>query len=500
MRRTALFAALLVLAACVTACGGGGGGDPAPTPTPGQPGTLRTIAVQGDMAPEGAGTFLAFPVATPLSAAEGSWGAFVADTSLDGRVAYVVAPNAELVPVFSEGDAAPGLATGSLGDIHQVWVNDSGLLLALVSVVGNGSGISEGLVSARVDGGVVSDVNDVVYQGATTPSGALDAFDAKFTFLTAGGEVFFRAVTSTASGFWKVAPDGSGLAQLVASGEGAPGGRTIVEVYSTGVATNGSQFTFVAETDGIQDRDGIFVGSVGSGLYGQVAVTGDPLAAGEFVGLIPYDQPLVVYGGGVPTVLYKCQSNLGEDHLILGVPDDPDYLIAREGDREGSFTGGTFGPLSWLNNAPGTTNPMFQAGLSDAQQITFGIYTLESLDFTTGRVNLALAVYNGRQVSSTSSQRFSTTFPGLAAANLVDVSSGADLTFANVMSPSGDTGLFWLVRGRGLFTTAAPGATIPGGGDSFGADTGYRSTTAENVVLFRAPLETAGSGIFRRGQ
>ena len=181
-------------------------------------------------------------------------------------------------------------------------------------------------------------------------------------------------------------------------------------------------------------------------------------------------------------------------------PDQPDFLIAREGDADSQFTGGVFGPLDWLRNAAETSNPMFQANLSGAQGITFGIYTLESLDFTTSQVRLALAVYNGRPVSSTSTERFSSTFPGLSAAGQLDTSPGADLAFANVLSPSGDTGLFWLVRGLGLFSTAVPGDTIPGSGDTFGSDTGYRSTTAEGVVLFRAPVDGAGSGIFRRGR
>ncbi len=360
-------------------------------------------------------------------------------------------------------------------------------------------GVNEGLISAQVDTGVVSDAAGLAFEGTSTSVGKLTGFDAEYSFLRED-EFFFRAGTSTATGLWSVGVDGSNLTKLVASGDAAPGGKTLIQVYAAGISTTGTQFAFVAETTGIQDRDGVYVGVAGSGLYGEVAVTGDPLAEGEFVGLIPYDQPLVVYGGQVPTVLYKCQSNLAEDHLILGVPDQPDFLIAREGDADTAFTGGVFGPLDWLNNAAGASNPMFQANLSGAQGITFGIYTLESLDFATSQVRLALAIYNGRRVSSTSSQSFSSTFPGLGTAGQLDTSPGADLAFANVLSPSGDTGLFWLVRGVGLFSTAVPGATIPGGGDTFGSDTGYRSTTAEGVVLFRAPVDGAGSGIFRRGR
>ena len=67
------------------------------------------------------------------------------------------------------------------------------------------------------------------------------------------------------------------------------------------------------------------------------------------------------------------------------------------------------------------------------------------------------------------------------------------------MLNSGRPGAFWLLPNLGLFTIAAGGQDIPGGGDTFGGQSTWRTTTATNVMLFRAPVTTAGSGIFRRG-
>ena len=492
-------ALILLLATSLVACGGGGGGSDTP-PAPSQPGTLRTIALQGEAAPDGAGVFLSFPVTTPMSAASGSWGAFVGATSVAGEVAYVVEPDGSLVPVFTDGDAAPDLASGVIDGIHQVWVGADGRLVAHVGVSGGPGGTSEGLVSAKVDSGVVSDVTGLVYEGEDSGSGAFTALDASYSFLRSS-TFLFRAEVSGGTGFWRIGVDGSGLLKLVASGDGVPNGKTVLDVWAAGASATGTQFAFVAETTGTLDRDGIYVGDAGSALFGEVAVTGDPLAAPDTIALIPYDQPLVVYGGAEATVLYKCTSNFGEDHLILGVPDQPDYLIAREGDDFTSGSSVVLGPLDWLHNGPDAALPMFQAGLSGAGGITFGIISLNSLNFATSQVTLGVRAYDGQRAPTTSQQAFSSTFPGLGAPRRVDVSPRGDLAFANVLTPSGSAGLFWgVTSSQTIFATAVSGQSIPGGGDTFGGEASYRSTTANGVVLFRAPVMGAGSGIFRRGR
>ena len=94
--------------------------------------------------------------------------------------------------------------------------------------------------------------------------------------------------------------------------------------------------------------------------------------------------------------------------------------------------------------------------------------------------------------------RFTSTYPGLAGQGRRDADTAASLAFANVMS-NGQPGAFWLIPNLGLFTIAVGGQNIPGGGDTFAGLNSWRTTTTTGVMLFRAPVTGAGSGIFRRG-
>ncbi|MFV1958972.1 MAG: hypothetical protein ACC662_06120 [Planctomycetota bacterium] len=488
----------------LVACGSGGGGSTPGQPT--QPGVLRTLALEGGVAPDGGGSFGAFPTAVPLAAAKGGWSLFVGETTLRGQVAYVALPDGSLLRVWAEGDPAPDLVDGTISAIDRVWIVEGGRLLALVEISGNGAGILEGLLSARVVGGAVTDRRVVIYDprsmADTDVAGDLVEIDPDNTYLATTGEVFFRGGTTTPeTAFWKVRSDGSALSAVVATGDALPGGTSVAVVHATGIDAAGTRFAFVAERSDGGGIDAIYTGTVGSALFGEVAAAGDDLFPPETIDSIPHDQPLLVYAGNAATtVIYKAVSTAGEDYLLFGIPDERDFAIAREGGTDTSVTGGTFGALAWLRNEAGAATPMFRAALSGASSgIHFGIFSLEGLEFQTAKVTLALAVFDGRPAPNRSGVVLSASFPGLGANGTQDASREGSLAFANVLSQGGETSLYWLVRQVGFFETAGAGIPIPGGGDRFGGASSYRSTTAVGVVLFRAPLESGGSGVFRRG-
>ena len=161
-----------------------------------------------------------------------------------------------------------------------------------------------------------------------------------------------------------------------------------------------------------------------------------------------------------------------------------------------SWTDGRYGDLDWAHNSRGSTFPFFIAELgTNSNGISFGIFLLTDLAGGT-----ALAMWDTRNAPTGfgASVRFTSTYPGLAGAGRRDADTSASLAFANVLN-NGQPGAFWLLPNSGLFTIAAGGQTIPGGGDTFGSLSTWRTTTALQVMLFRAPVVGAGSGVFRRG-
>lgn len=495
----------VVVLVAVGACGGSGGSD---TPTPTAPGTTRRVALEGEAAPGGGGDFLAFPTATPLSLAQGGWSAFVGNTTVLGQMACVYTPGRALHRVYAVGDAAPDLGSGQLSSIDAVWINEDGVLVALVGVTGGPVGVTAGLVTAEVDeAGVVGGSKfGAIYTGRdmsdTGVAGDLQDLFAGNVHLRASDTFYFGGETDVGeSALWRVDRDGTGLVRVVGTGDALPGGPSVVDVLASEVDASGVAFAFIAEITGVGGPRGLYTGQIGTVGYDEIAIEGDALVGPDIIGELPAPQAMVVYSGqGGASVVYRAVSDLGQDYLILGLPDPTDdYLIVKEGEADTKVTGGTFGSLDWLHNEPGAARPMFQARMSGAQGITFAVFSLEGVNFNTGVVAYAIATYNGRPAPGGVGQAFSTTFPGLGAAGYVDASAGASLAFSNVLSPSGSVGLYWLVRGQGLFLTALTGRDIPGGGDRYGADTTWRQTTASGAILFRAPVEGAGSGIFRRG-
>jgi hypothetical protein len=408
--------------------------------------------------------------------------------------------------VYAEGDAPPDLASGQISNVVDVWVNENGDLVALVEVTGGPVGVTGGLLTATVDeaGVVAGSKHGVIYTGRnmadTGISGLLVDLFSSEVHLRAGSNFYFAGATDVGeTALWRVGLDGTGLLRIVGTGDSLPGALAVMDVYATEVDASGGAFAFVASLTEAGAPRGLFTGQVAQAGFDEIALEGDALLAPDVIDDIPDEQAMVVYSGaGGAAVVYRAVSDLGQDYLILGQPDPTDdILIAREGQAD-SLTSGTFGGLAWLRNAPGASRPLFRAELNGLGATTFGVYSLESVNFSTAVATLALAIYNGRP-APVPNQAFGATFPGLGVPGIVDASSGASLAFSNVLSPSGHVGLFWLVRGTGLFSIALSGRSIPGGGDQYAADTNWRQTTATGVILYRAPLATAGSGIFRRG-
>ena len=156
-------------------------------------------------------------------------------------------------------------------------------------------------------------------------------------------------------------------------------------------------------------------------------------------------------------------------------------------------SGGFFGALDLLSHRGECQIPEIKAEL-------FGVPG--GADFATYVIGSGapfLSVFEGRPAPPDFGQvtMFSDQLPGLSAPGTFDIASNGAFGFAGLMQ-NGASGMFWIVPGCGTFTLAADGGTIPGGGDTFGAFSPQATHTTHNdTVVFRALLDTAGSGLFR---
>jgi hypothetical protein len=284
--------------------------------------------------------------------------------------------------------------------------------------------------------------------------------------------------------------DGSQLTAVVKHEDALSGGDTFLALHALGVDPVGNRFAFVAERD--DNSRGIYVGVVGVALFGQVFEEGDPMSEGTATE-IPGPQPLLMDVPG--RVLFKAVSSENEDHLCVGIANTAPSFMAVEGDID-TWSDGAYEDLDWLHNERGGTYPFFQADLgTNSNGIGFGVFLATDLVGGT-----ALAMWDTRDAPSGlgAGVRFTSTYPGLAGQGRRDADTQASFAFANVLN-NGQPGAFWLLPNRGLFTIAVSGRDIPGGGDTFAVSNAWRTTTATDVMLFRAPVVGAGSGIFRRG-
>lgn len=506
MPRIAALLLVLLPLGFAPACGGGSGSDPAPECT--KPGTLRMIAVAGQPAPDTAGNFAAFPVGMLMDVAIGGWGAFVADTT-DPAVqsgVWIVLPDGSARLAFAKGETAPDAGGGTITGFGLVRVNGAGQVLVLANVTGAGTR-DFGLLTAQVVGGVVTGKNDVVYESddmtATGTTGNLQTLDnANITFVD-DGRVFFRGVTTTGfDTYWSANVDGTNRNRLVGEGSSVPNNPSaptlgpLLDLRAVGVSRDGNRFAFVYDT---AVGGALSIGTTGTSFYGGIAFDGQGIPdAPRFGSLLDVYNggPLLVYDSG--SVVWKAQGSASapDDVLFIGSNTVPYFVLARTGDFASQAGGGTFGTLDLLQHRSENGGPIVDAQLiavpNGVDSALYGLATNPP----------SLAMFEGRpaptDLGQTTTFTDTDTFPGLNVPGYADVSRDGALAFAALLQ-NGTSGLFWLLPNCGLFTIAASGLPAPGG-DTFGPFSPQNTHTTHNgVVLFRAPLTTASSGIFRHG-
>ncbi|MFM8980661.1 MAG: hypothetical protein ACKOSS_09415, partial [Planctomycetia bacterium] len=228
MRRLLTALLLLSMLGLGASCGGGGGGDAPPCT---KPGTLRTLAVQGQPAPGTAGAYGAFNVGLPMDCAPGGWSAFVVGTTDATRTQalFVAQPDGSVLLAWHVGEAVPaGLpGGGTITSLQALRINGSGQLVALATLTGNTNSVAYALLAATVSGGAVGAKGVVLLDRQDTTSsgssGLVAAIDTSRLWLLADGRVCVGGTTSDLTeAVWLVNLDGSALQSLVATGDSLP--------------------------------------------------------------------------------------------------------------------------------------------------------------------------------------------------------------------------------------------------------------------------------------
>jgi hypothetical protein len=502
MRRLAL-AALLALPLFFGAACGGGGGDDEPVPCT-APGVLRALAVQGAPAVGTAGSFGAFPVDLLLDVAPGGWAVFEAATSdpLNAACVHVAQPDGSLLKVFATGETVPAPGNGTISDFLVVRVNAAGQVLVEVAITGDSGGRDFGLLTAQVVGGVVTSKAALVYEGHNMgPSGVagtLTDIDESRVWFQADGRTFFGGTTSTPhEAAWVVNLDGTGLDDLLATGDilpDGPGSAVCLDIKALGVSGDGSRFAFVSDVGGpFEDR--LYVGNTGTTTILEVASDGNALPGGGVVQEIHGGGELLAFNNGF--VLWQAEGSTAasDDVVLYGSAFTPYVELARTADPAPG-SGGFFGELRLVNHRQQCLFPAVDADLLLVPGgADFAMYVV-------GSGSPLLSIYENRPAPPDLGETttFTDLLPGLAAAQRADIAPDGAFAFAALMA-NGTSGMFWLIPACGTFTLAKSGAAAPvTGGDTYGAFSPQAAHTChDDVVLFRALLTTNGSGVFRQG-
>jgi hypothetical protein len=369
MRRLAL-AALLALPLFFGAACGGGGGDDEPVPCT-APGVLRALAVQGAPAVGTAGSFGAFPVDLLLDVAPGGWAVFEAATSdpLNAACVHVAQPDGSLLKVFATGETVPAPGNGTISDFLVVRVNAAGQVLVEVAITGDSGGRDFGLLTAQVVGGVVTSKAALVYEGHNMgPSGVagtLTDIDESRVWFQADGRTFFGGTTSTPhEAAWVVNLDGTGLDDLLATGDilpDGPGSAVCLDIKALGVSGDGSRFAFVSDVGGpFEDR--LYVGNTGTTTILEVASDGNALPGGGVVQEIHGGGELLAFNNGF--VLWQAEGSTAasDDVVLYGSAFTPYVELARTADPAPG-SGGFFGELRLVNHRQQCLFPAVDADL-----------------------------------------------------------------------------------------------------------------------------------------
>lgn len=501
--RTRVVSLLFCLLVALPACGGGGGSStPADTSAPGE---LRALAVQGQPAPGTAGDFAAFPTFPFMDAAAGGWCAFVAPTTdaTKSEVLYVAEPDdvPTIVEVFAVGDAAPApSAGGTITGFQGVWMCDDGSVICFAELAGDAGGRTFGLLTATVTGGMVvgkvATLYDQASLAAVVPGGVLGAVDTATLLKQDDGTIWFLGLDTTGgqTHLLSITRTGTSLTRRASPGDLTTNvGVTFATIDAFGIDPTGTYFALAVTTTAGDRR--MYLKESSGGVNAEILKDTDPLPSGAGTAVDAYKGGrLVVFAAG--QVVWTAEGSLSASDDVslfyghfLGTP----YVeLARTTLTAPSTGSGTWNSLDPLNMAPGCQVPQFDAGVTGGTfGITRGTFGVADTTPTVGLISGNIVLSGGMVVSSAYISLRQTTRP------YDEVSTGGDAAY--VMAWSGTTALFWFVRGNNTFPVAAQGGPEPGG-DTFGAFVGSAAhTIADDVVLFRANLTMAGSGVFRQG-
>jgi hypothetical protein len=168
--------------------------------------------------------------------------------------------------------------------------------------------------------------------------------------------------------------------------------------------------------------------------------------------------------------------------------------LARSGDTAPLSGMGIFGALTGLNLRAAVVIPQFGAAVAaSGEGVTFGTYGLVG---STPPVTV-LATDN---LTPTAAGTMGALYVGLAPTTRPyhEVSQNGSFLFANLLQ-NGLSAVLWLIPGERVYPLAVQGETTQEG-DTFGSFASTSAhTVANGVAFFRAPLDGAGSGLYRRG-
>ena len=508
MPRFAIYLLCLTSLLGLVACGGGGGGGDGGAPDTGAPGSLIALAVEGDPAPDTPGNFAAFPTNPYMAVAFGGWAAFVAPTD-DGtltHVLYVLQPDATMVRVFAVSDAAPGLADGTIDSIQDLWMCEDGTVMAYVTIVGNTNGIAFGIVKADVAAGaatnkafVIAHQTDISGLHSSFTGAVLDFIDPVTARKETDGTLWFLGQDSNAgeTHLFSVDKDGTNLTLRTRTGQALNTG-VVLSVDAFGVDPTGNHYVTVVTSDG------------GIGSFLATDITGAPFTTEIVQGAG------LTSGGGTLDNVHKggrinCNSagasiwigegsNQAIDDVCLffqnSLSPQPPTVLARTGDSAPSTGGGLLSSMNSLNTAPFARFSQFHSTLIGAQQpINSGTFAVLDLAGTL-QLDTSSAIISGGAPQAAAYVSLRQT-----ARNYDEVS--ADGSFLIALRWLTTSSLFWGIRETNgavvVYPLAAQGGPAPNG-DTFGSfEVTSAHTIANGVVMFRAPLATAGTGIFYQG-
>ena len=496
---------LLALCALAACGGGGGGGDGA---DPGAPGGLRALAVEGEAAPDTAGVFLAFPTFPYMDVAAGGWAAFVGltDDATFSEVLYVVQPDATMVRVFAKTEAVPGLGDGTIASIQHLWMGADGTILAFVTVTGNSNGVTFAVLAADVAGGMVSNQTLVIAHKADISAlhgsfagAVLDTLDGVTARRETDGTLWFIGTDSVGgdSHLFSVDKDGSSLALRTRTGQALNTG-VVLTVDAFGVDATGSHYATVVTSDG--GIGSLLVTDLSGAPFTTEIVQGAGLTSGGGVLDNVHKGGRINCNSAGGVIWMGEGSNQAIDDVVLffqnSLSPQPPTVLARTADSAPNTGGGQLSSMNMLNTAPFARFSQFHSTLIGAQQpINSGTFAILSLAGAL-QLDTSSAIVSGGAPQAAAYVSLRQTIRGYD-----EVS--ADGSFLIALRWLATSALYWGVREANgavvVYPVAAQGGAAPNG-DTFGSfETSSAHTIADGVVLFRAPLVTAGSALFLQG-